>query len=490
MRSGERRIRFTWNAELFRRSTTWVYRASDPDLPDPLPCIRLKRTLLYEVEDLRDWISRHKVESGDKLPDGDGNARDWRIRMSRKRYQAGFVRKRGKNVQTQYWEGTWREYVRGEAKPQRRSARLGLVREMSKGDAKHKLSELLHEVNSPDDQPESPITLDEFWRKFEQLVLPNRKYSTRRDMSHTYKLYIKSELGLRQMKSISRESLQLFFNRLLLKGELAYGTRMKVKMYLSSIFTHAVKYGYLTNNKVRSVDLGQKPPHTQPDLPTTEELRMIEEALPHGKYRMFFQTSMGMGARAGEVPALRWRFLDLEQGIVWIRQTVYDGKLDSPKTYRSAPQVYIPEELVQKLREYKKQFPNATDDDFVFPSQTGKTPIRYSNLLNRWLRPICKRLGITRTTWLSLRHWYGTELAENGVPLKTLQEQMGHASIATTMKYYVHAQEKSSREAARVIGRAMGQPAKSVEAEPNSANFDDITDDTGGDLVGARRGNR
>jgi integrase len=46
---------------------------------------------------------------------------------------------------------------------------------------------------------------------------------------------------------------------------------------------------------------------------------------------------------------------------------------------------------------------------------------------------------MTRTTWLSLRHWYGTELAENGVPLKTLQEQMGHASIATTMRHYVHA---------------------------------------------------
>src|SRR5438093_3881338 len=104
-------------AQLLRKSTTWVYRAGDPDSRDPLPGIRIKRTLLYEVEDLRDWISRHKVESGDKLPGGDGNARDWRIRMSRKRYQAGFVRKRGKNVQTQYWEGNWREYVRGEASP-------------------------------------------------------------------------------------------------------------------------------------------------------------------------------------------------------------------------------------------------------------------------------------------------------------------------------------------------------------------------------------
>ena len=53
-----------------------------------------------------------------------------------------------------------------------------------------------------------------------------------------------------------------------------------MKIYLSSIFTHAVKYGYLRNNEVRSVDLGQRPPDTQPDLPTARELRMIEEALP------------------------------------------------------------------------------------------------------------------------------------------------------------------------------------------------------------------
>ena len=157
--------------------------------------------------------------------------------MSRKRYQAGFVRKRGKNPLKQYWEGTWREYVRGEAKPQRRSAKLGLVREMSKGDAKHKFSELLHEVNSPDHQPESSITLDEFWRRFEELVFPNKKHSTKRDMSNTYRLYFKPEFGSRQMKNISRESLQLFFNRLPKKG-LAYNTRKKAEDLLKR-YLHA-----------------------------------------------------------------------------------------------------------------------------------------------------------------------------------------------------------------------------------------------------------
>ena len=86
---------------------------------------------------------------------------------------------------------------------------------------------------------------------------------------------------------------------------------------------------------------------------------------------------------------------------------------------------------------------------------------------------------------LGLRHWFGTTLAEGGVPLKTLQEQMGHASIATTMKYYVHAQEESRRQAVRVIGRALRQSMKGEEIEAKSSNFDDIIDDMEGELVGA-----
>jgi len=50
--------------------------------------------------------------------------------------------------------------------------KLGLVREMSKCEAKRKLSEVLREINSPDHRPESPITLEEFWKKYKELVLP------------------------------------------------------------------------------------------------------------------------------------------------------------------------------------------------------------------------------------------------------------------------------------------------------------------------------
>src|SRR2546428_6526441 len=47
-------------AALLRRSTTSVYRNSAPDLPDPLPCIRIGRALLYEAQELRTWIDSHR----------------------------------------------------------------------------------------------------------------------------------------------------------------------------------------------------------------------------------------------------------------------------------------------------------------------------------------------------------------------------------------------------------------------------------------------
>ena len=54
------------------------------------------------------------------------------------------------------------------------------------------------------------------------------------------------------------------------------------------------------------------------------------------------------------------------------------------------------------------------------------------------------------------------------------------------MKYYVHAEEKSGRQVARVIGRALGQSTKGQEIKSNSPNFDDIIDDMEGELVGFR----
>jgi Phage integrase family len=99
--------------------------------------------------------------------------------------------------------------------------------------------------------------------------------------------------------------------------------------------------------------------------------------------------------------------------------------------------------------------------------------VSYINVLNRWIRPTWRKLGLTRTTWLLLRHWAGTEGAKNGVPPKALQEHLGHASITTTMKYYVHVDQEQGRKAAEVIGRRIGRAPRDASRAENSPNFDD-----------------
>jgi len=306
-------------------------------------------------------------------------------------------------------------------------------------------------------------------------------------MTSTFRRDVLPELGQIEMRNLNKEKLQMFFNRLSRK-KLAWNSRKKVKIYVSSVFTAAVEYDYLRKNLVRLVDLGKKPPDKQPPLPQVEELQRIEAALPEGKYRMLFRLVWATGARPGEISALRCAAADLQQGRIWILEAVYQGKLDSPKTHRSARPVYLDRDTLELLREYKQRFlPNAKEEDFLFPSAKGNTPVSYVNVLNRWIRPMWRKLGLTRTNWLLLRHWAGTEGANNGVPPKTLQEQLGHASITTTMKYYVHVDEEQSRKAAEVIGRRIGCRQANAPRAENSPNFDDTTDDTRAVPLGVRR---
>jgi integrase len=199
--------------------------------------------------------------------------------MSRKRFQKGYVRERGRKIK--YWEGSWREYAPGRDKPEGRSKKLGLKSKMSYKEAEGKLSEMLRELNAPDYVSESAITLEEFWQKYKELVLPNRKYSTQRDMISTFRRDVLPELGQIEMRKLSKERLQMFFNRLR-RRQLPWNSRKKVKIYLSSVFTAAVEYEYLRKNLVRSVDLRKKPPDKQPTLPQAEELQRIKAALPEG----------------------------------------------------------------------------------------------------------------------------------------------------------------------------------------------------------------
>ena len=71
----------------------------------------------------------------------------------------------------------------------------------------------------------------------------------------------------------------------------------------------------------------------------------------------------------------------------------------------------------------------------MFPSQTDSRPLDSQNFINRVFAPALRRAGITDFSWHDLRHTFASRLVMKGVGLRTVQELMGHKTIAMTLRY-------------------------------------------------------
>jgi integrase len=104
----------------------------------------------------------------------------------------------------------------------------------------------------------------------------------------------------------------------------------------------------------------------------------------------------------------------------------------------------------------------------VFPKKSGE-PLRESKLLQRVLQPAAERAGLGRVTWHQFRHIHSSLLNDLRVPVKIAQEQLGHASIATTLNIYTHVVDGSHRQAIEALERQLFPTVpKSEEADPPS----------------------
>ena len=84
-----------------------------------------------------------------------------------------------------------------------------------------------------------------------------------------------------------------------------------------------------------------------------------------------------------------------------------------------------------------------------FSKQTGM-PMR-NNAYDSCLKCVCRRAGIKEISMHDLRHTYATRCVERGIPYKSLQKLLGHASLKVTMDLYVHVSEDSLKNAVEVF---------------------------------------
>jgi integrase len=177
----------------------------------------------------------------------------------------------------------------------------------------------------------------------------------------------------------------------------------------------------------------------------------LAEAKRSSPHYLLYVTAILTGMRQGELLALRWRHVDLLLGTITVQQTLCrlgrEVTFKEPKTPKSRRTIAVPPLLHEVLRQARGK---ASDDALVFCQPNGK-PLHGHNITRRDLREVLKRAKVPRLRFHDLRHAHASHLLKQGVPVKVVQERLGHATPAVTLGIYAHVLPHMQEQAARQL---------------------------------------
>ena len=369
----------------------------------------------------------------------------------RKRFQRGWLLKIGKRRKV--WVGRWREDVlleAGKVGRVQRSLLLGTVAELpTRRDAQARLDEKLLAVNAGSSRPESSVTFGWFAeQQWKPLVFPTFKASTQ----HGYKAVLANHVLPAwkewRLRDIERLAIQQWVAEKFAK-KTGWQTIRNSWVLLSGILESAVEYGYLQTNQARGIKFPQKGLKEKPAIIEGESLVKLLDELGE-PYRTMVQLIAATGLRIGELLALRWSALDLNIGTLAVRESVFEGRFQAQKTVKAVRTIPLGAHVVAVLSKHRDTSCRQGPNDLVFGNRKGE-PFRESKMLTRVLQPAAESAGLGRVTWHQFRHIHSSLLNDLRVPAKIAQEQLGHASISTTLGIYTHVVDASHRAAVTAV---------------------------------------
>jgi len=376
--------------------------------------------------------------------------------MARRRYQTGCLFKRGKRKKL--WVARWREdVIRPDGSPGRiqRTVVLGLVSEIpSRTKAQTMLDQRLQPLNQGIHRPQTTKRLREFVEgEWTTLVLPTLKLSTQCGYRKTLGRHVLPCFGDARLCDITKLDIQQFVADKFRQG-LAWQTVRNAWTVLSSVLDSAADYSLLNSNPARGVKFPPQGRRKEPKILSSEAFAKLLTEL-----REPFKTMVALaaltGLRVGELLALRWKVVDLTAGTIRICESVFQGQFQQPKSTSGIRTIPIGPHARRLLQEHlHRSGGRAEPEGLIFPNKLRGAHSEV-NLLERVLKPAAKAAGLDRVTWHQLRHIHASVLHNLGVPPKIAQQQLGHASVETTLNIYTHAIPESHRLAVENLERAL-----------------------------------
>ena len=152
-----------------------------------------------------------------------------------------------------------------------------------------------------------------------------------------------------------------------------------------------------------------------------------------------------------------------------------EAQFGRPKSKRSSRSVPRHDRVGAALDQHFQASGYRADDDLVFGHPHTGGPLDHSKVLKRF-KVALGAAGVRPIRFHDLRHTFGTQMAAAGVPMRTLQEWMGHRDIKTTM---IYADYQASDQERELVERAFAgtNPGTNLSASGDKTEQDAMPED-------------
>jgi integrase len=409
-----------------------------------------------------------RIAASDKLPAIDSTARNGANSVARRRFQRGstFL-----NKTKTMWLGGFAEYVldsHGIEQRIRRQVVLCPVKSgdvvMRKRDAQKLLQPYIDRVNTSLAAParaRKNVTLDVFIAIWQRDYLSLCKLSTQSGTGCHLKR-LSASFGPKDMRQIDAGDIQRLIAKMDAEG-LDPKTIRNLWGVVSLLWQAALSQRYV-DSALPKPKLPRRPKTKPRFFILTDTARII--AASKGEHRVFYWLAAESGLRAGELAGLR--LTDIAGDCLTVKRSVWNGQEQTPKTDNAVRNVALSPQLVTLLWEQIGR-QKAKGHEYLFSASTG-SPWDMNVYRKRKMRKLLTSLGIESAGFHALRHFNVSLLDSLRVPLKVIQERVGHALTGSfTLDVYGHGDWNGNVEAARLAGDTLAQ------AVEKTANSDSLT---------------
>ena len=247
-----------------------------------------------------------------------------------------------------------------------------------------------------------------------------------------------------EMALVEEQDVQTFVFRKLNEG-LSHKTIKDILIVLKMILRFGAK-NQMT--EYRQIDIKfptERDKHSIDILNRSHQKQIMEYIRLHFTFKnLGIYICLSAGMRIGEICALTWDDLDVENGIIHVRKTIQriyvieehrkytEVILDTPKTKNSIREIPMTKNLLKMIRPIKKI---VNGNFYVLTNEPKPTePRTYRNYYKQFMQS----LGLPLMKFHGLRHSFATRCIESKCDYKTVSVLLGHSNISTTLNLYVH----------------------------------------------------